>query len=144
MDWLILQRLTLVLFCGVAALVGLFLPWMTGGWLLDFSMSGWDWISEVGVEDAYEAFVTLIGGITMIAFTLPALLIYTFKGQAKGEMRILGILTAIAAIVALVGCWLFIKEINDTPGTNLGTGLFVSAGGSTAGLIFGLSIPLRV
>ncbi len=144
MDRLILHRLILALACGAAVLAGLFLPWITGGWLLDLSMSGWDWISEVGVEDACEAFVTLIGGIMMIAFTLPALLIYMFKGQAKGEVRILGILTAIAAIVALASCWLFIKEINDTPGTNLGTGLFVSAGGSTAGLIFGLSIPLRV
>ncbi|HEY49427.1 MAG TPA: hypothetical protein G4O13_05210 [Dehalococcoidia bacterium] len=144
MERLIFYRLILVLACGIAALVGLFLPWMTGGWLLDFSMSGWDWISEAGIEDAHEAFIALVGGSMMIAFTFPALVIYLVNKKAKGEVRILGVLTAIAALAALVGCWLFVKTINDTPATDLGTGLFVSAAGSTLGMIFGLSVPLRV
>jgi hypothetical protein len=129
----------ITLACGIAVLVGVFLPWLSVSmWGITVSLSGWDAI-QVGISDAPEPFVVLIGGILMIACALPAFIVSLATKGAKGVVRALGIVASIAALIAIGGgLWAIIPAISDGIAELIGYGLYICIAAAVLGLGFGI------
>jgi|GEM_PF-1437464 len=139
----------IALLCGIAVLVGIFLPWGTASFLgghLSFSASGMDVISNSGwdisdfvLPDNLHAVLVLIGAAIMIVSALPALFM---AASTKGRVAVipLGIQIALGAVIAIGGlAWFFVQlsSIDNWTGY-VGYGTYICGGGAVLGLIFGV------
>ena len=141
----------IALLCGIAVLVGIFLPWaeasssilgvhfslsVTG---LDvISTSGWD-ISDIALSDNLHAILVLIGAAIMIVCALPALFLSTSSGGGKAAVIPFGMLISLGAAVAIGGlAWFFVDMSSVDNWTDyVGYGTYICGGGAVFGLIFG-------
>jgi hypothetical protein len=139
----------IALLCGIAVLVGIFLPWAEGEGplgILSFSVtglnvissSGWD-ISDIALSDNLHAILVLIGAAIMIVCALPALFLSASSGGSKGAVMPFGILISLGAAVAIGGlAWFFVDMSSVDNWTDyIGYGVYICGGGSVLGLIFG-------
>ena len=138
--------LIVVLLCGIAVLIGVFLPWISGPawWPATITLSGWGGISQYGLNDATEACLVFLGGILMIGFALPAVIAsLTFKGSQK-MVRNLSILSSVAALLAVGGAlWAFIPIVSDGLIDFIGYGFYISFVAAILGLVSGIIVSVR-
>lgn len=124
---------TILLVCGVIALVGIFLPWVGG------AISGWEAFSDFGINDATEPFLVFIGSILLLVFALPAVIISANPGGSQKLVRNLCILASIGAAVGIGGAsWFLIEVINDDLVEILSYGFYVSYAAAALGFVFGI------
>ena len=146
----------LTLVCGILVIVGVFLPWISGsvsvlGIPLSFSWSGWDIIDASGWDIAelvsptnVHALLVLIGGIIMAVCAFPAIILSTLP-VARLAIFPLGVLTSLAAIVAIGGvAWFVIDMVSNDAGSYIGYGVYLSAAAAFTGLIFGGVFVARI
>jgi hypothetical protein len=141
----------IALLCGIAVLVGIFLPWgeVSGSVLgVDWSISatgmdiisssGWD-ISDMALSDNLHAMLVMIGAAIMIVCALPALFLAASSGGGKAAVTAFGILISLGAIVAIGGlAWFFVDMSSVDNWTDyIGYGVYICGGGAVLGLIFG-------
>jgi hypothetical protein len=112
--------------CGILVLVGLFLSWYS---VMGFSSSGWDMISNAGIDDAFGQLLVLIGALIMIGCS-GMVLINSLRG--KGTLRTLRTLE----IVSLVGATMAVsvafpaliqQAAGDASMGDTGAGLYLCA-----------------
>jgi len=141
----------IALLCGIAVLVGIFLPWAeaSGSVLgVHFSLSvtgldvinasGWD-IAEIALSDNLHAVLVLVGAAIMIVCTLPALILSISSKGGGVAVSAFGILISLASLVAIGGlAWFFIDMSSIENWTDyIGYGAYICGGGAVLGLIFG-------
>jgi len=139
----------IALLCGIAVLVGIFLPWAEGAGpigLFPFSVtglnvissSGWD-ISDLALSDNFHAILVMIGAAIMIVCALPALFLSASSGGGKAAVMPFGILISHGAAVAIGGlAWFFVDMSSvDNWMDYVGYGTYICSGGAVLGLIFG-------
>jgi hypothetical protein len=141
----------IALLCGIAVLVGIFLPWAeASGSILGvhfslsvsgldvISTSGWD-ISDFALSDNLHAILVLIGAAIMIVCALPALFLSMSSRGGKATVKPFGILISLGAVVAISGlAWFFVDMSSVDNWTDyVGYGTYICGGGSVLGLIFG-------
>jgi hypothetical protein len=126
----------ILLVCGVIALVGVFLPWV--GDVL--SISGWEAISDFGINDATEPFLVFSGSILLLVFGLPAVIV---SANPEGSQRVLLSLCILASLGAALGIggasWFLSGAINNDAVELLSYGFYASYAAATLGLIFGIT-----
>jgi hypothetical protein len=142
----------IALLCGIAVLVGIFLPWgeVSGSVLgVDWSISatgmdiisssGWD-ISDMALSDNLHAMLVMIGAAIMIICALPALFLSMSSRGGKAAVTAFGILISLGAIVAIGGlAWFFVDMSSVQNWTDyVGYGTYICGGGAVLGLIFGM------
>ena len=128
----------ILLICGVMALVGVFLPWVGG------IVSGWDAISEYGINDATEPFLVFIGSILLLAFALPALIVSANSEGSQKAVLTLCILASLGAAVGISGAsWLLSDVIKGDGVEFLSYGFYMSYAAAVLGLIFGIIVSVR-
>lgn len=129
----------ITLACGIAVLVGVFLPWLNvplAGIIIP--VSGWDVIG-FGIAKAPDVLLVLIGGILMIACALPAFIVSLVTKRAKGAVQALEIAVLVSAVLAIVGAlWFLIPIVSDGIAELIGYGLYMSIATAVLGLIFGI------
>jgi hypothetical protein len=141
----------IALLCGIAVLVGIFLPWAeASGSILGvhfslsvsgldvISTSGWD-ISDFALSDNLHAILVLIGAAIMIVCALPALFLSMSSRGGKATVKPFGILISLGAVVAISGlAWFFVDMSSVDNWTDyVGYGTYICGGGAVLGLIFG-------
>jgi hypothetical protein len=142
----------IALLCGIAVLVGIFLPWAeaSGSILgIHFSLSvsgldvirssGWD-ISDLALSDNLHAILVMIGAAIMIVCALPALFLSASSGGGKAAVMPFGILISLGSAVAIGGLvWFFIDMSSVENWMNyIGYGTYICGGAAVLGLIFGV------
>jgi hypothetical protein len=124
-----------LLVCGILALVGLFLAWVSisyMGW--GVSMSGWDALWE------WEPTLVLIGSILLLACSITALVLGIVR-KARGVVIGMGITSVIAAIMVIAGpVYILIDVATDqfADMSMLGAGLYVCIAAAFIAFIFGI------
>jgi hypothetical protein len=141
----------IALICGIAVLVGIFLPWAEASgsilgvhWSLSvtgmnvISSSGWD-ISDLALSDNLHAILVMIGAAIMIVCALPAIFLSASSGGGKAAVTAFGMLISLGAIVAIAGLvWFFVDMSSVKDWTDyVGYGTYICGGGAILGLIFG-------
>jgi hypothetical protein len=125
----------ILLFCGVIALVGIFLPWVGDGVI---SLSGWEAFSNFGIDKVTEPFLVFIGSILVLVFSLPAFIFSVNPGGSQ-LVRNLCILASIGAAVGIGGAsWFLIEVINEDLVEILSYGFYVSYAAAALGFVFGI------
>jgi len=147
----------MALLCGIAVLVGIFLPWgeVSGSVLgVDWSISatgmdvisssGWD-ISDLALSDNLHAILVLVGAAIMIVCALPALFLAASSGGVRVAVIPLGILIALGSVIAIGGLIWFLVDMSsvDKWTDYLGYGTYVCGGGAILGLISGVLASAR-
>ena len=139
----------IALICGIAVLVGIFLPWAEGTGplgILSFSASGMDVISNSGwdvsdfmLSDNLHAILVLVGAAIMIVCAVPALFLVASKGGRVAVLP-LGILISLGAIIAIGGLAWFLVDMSSADHWTdfVSYGTYVSGGGAALGFIFGI------
>lgn len=126
-----------VLLCGVAVVVGVFLPWWDE---LGVTVSGWDGI-EASIPDALEPFLALVGGAVMVICALLAFIVSLATRGGKAALLTLSLLATLATSVAIGGTAWFIVEAATDPLVEIsivGSGFYISIGMAVLGLIFAI------
>lgn len=138
-----------VLFCGVIVLVGIFLPWASASMTIEgvtfsASVSGWEALSDLGIDEATEVFLVFIGGILIFVFALPAVIVSIKTEGSQKVVRNLCILASLGAAVATgVTLWLFTDAIRDGVVEIVSYGFYISSAAAVLGLIFGIMASVR-
>jgi hypothetical protein len=147
----------IALLCGIAVLVGIFLPWAeASGSILGvhfslsvsgldvISTSGWD-ISDFALSDNLHAILVLIGAAIMIVCALPALFLSMSSRGGKATVKPFGILISLGAVVAISGlAWFFVDMSSVDNWTDyVGYGTYICGGGAVLGLIFGVLASVK-
>jgi hypothetical protein len=131
----------ITLICGIAVLVGAFLPWLSTS-LLGFTItiSGMK-VSEIADffgKSIPEPYLVLIGGGVMIVAALIVLIVSLSVKGGRAATVPFGIIASLAATAALVGgIWFIIDVVNEESLDILGYGVYLSAGAALLGTIFG-------
>lgn len=142
----------ITLICGIAVLVGTFLPWLSKSILgFTISRSGWDIVDTSGfdlaeliIPDNTHALLVFIGGIVMVACALTAVIISGMGKSARPAIIPLGIVASLAALAAFGGSVWFIIDIMDKDLADfMSYGLYMSAGAALLGTIFGTIMTLK-
>ena len=133
--------------CGIVVVVGIFLPWVrmapftgftgtgTGWWLRDLMLGGG--LMQV---DAHTVTLVLIGGILMIVFSLPCLIVSIAAPRARAVVMTLGIFAALSSLVAGGGAiWFIATAVTDNAIAALQYGLYVSMAGAVLGGSFAVT-----
>ena len=133
--------------CGIVVVVGIFLPWVTmspftgftgtgtGWWLRDLMLTGG--LMQV---DAHTVTLVLIGGILMILFSLPCLIVSIAAPRARAVVMTLGIFAALSSLVAGGGAiWFIATAVTDNAIAALQYGLYVSMAGAVLGGSFAVT-----
>lgn len=142
----------IALICGIAVLVGIFLPWMhyeVGGLVgvgTSHSLSGWGLIHNSELVSSLGAFgnsnlngnthalIVFIASIIMLLCAFTALILFISPKGGRVVGSAFGILVSLTALVAIGGLvWFFIDICN----TDVGYGAYICSGGAVLGLIFG-------
>lgn len=137
----------ITLICGIVTVVGIFLPWVTmaaftpftgtgtGWWLRDLMLAGG--LLQV---DAHTVTLVLIGGILMIVFSLPCLIVSIAASRARAVVMTLGIFAALSSLVAGGGAiWFIATAVTDNAIASLQYGLYVSMAGAVLGGSFAVT-----
>jgi hypothetical protein len=128
----------ILLICGVMALVGVFLPWVVG------EVSGWDAISEFGINDATEPLLVFIGSILLLVFALSTVIV---SANPKGSQKVvltLNILASLRAALGIAGASWLISDVIINDGLDfLSYGFYVSYAAAVLGIIFGIIVSVR-
>lgn len=148
--------LVVALICGIAVLVGVFLPWASAsfsmlGFPISLSLTGWEildtsvWdISEFVLPNNIYALLTLIGGIVISICAFACMMISGVSKAAQPAIIPLGIVLSLAALAAIGGSvWFVVDMINVDAGDYIGYGVYVTAGAALLGLISGAIVTLR-
>ena len=133
--------------CGIVVVVGIFLPWVTmapftgftgtgtGWWLRDLMLGGG--LMQV---DAHTVTLVLIGGILMIVFSLPCLIVSIAAPRTRAVVMTLGIFAALSSLVAGGGAiWFIARAVTDNAIAALQYGLYVSMAGAVLGGSFAVT-----
>jgi hypothetical protein len=133
--------------CGIVVVVGIFLPWVTmapftgftgtgtGWWLRDLMLGGG--LMQV---DAHTVTLVLIGGILMIVFSLPCLIVSIAAPRTRAVVMTLGIFAALSSLVAGGGSiWFIATAVTDNAIAALQYGLYVSMAGAVLGGSFAVT-----
>lgn len=135
-----------VLVCGIVVLIGVFLPWISGPawWPTTITLSGWDGVSQYGLNNATEACLVFFGGVLIIGFALPAVIAsLTSKGSQK-TVRNLCILASVAALLAVGDAlWALIPIVSDDLTDFVSYGFYISFAAAILGLVFGIIASVR-
>ena len=136
----------------IAALTGVFLPWIhySIGGNISYSLSGWgvfhntSWFDNIvlsmfKLDSNTHALIAFIAAIVMLVCALPAVFLSL---KAKGDsaaVKPLVIIVALAAVAVLVGVIWFLVDMSSAKNWSdyLGYGVYVCGGGALLGLIFG-------
>ncbi len=142
--------LVIALICGIAVLVGVFLPWASAsfsilGFPISISLTGWEimdtssWdISEFVLPNNIYAMLALIGGIVISICAFAAMIISGVGKAARPAIMPLGIVLSLAALTAIGGSvWFVVDMMNADAGDYIGYGVYVSAGAALLALISG-------
>lgn len=131
--------LIITLASGIAVLIGVFLPWISAPiWGFVVSVSGWDMI-KLGVAEATDLLLVLIGGILMIAWALPAFILSLVTKRGRKAVWALSIVASIGAALAIAGAlWFFIPAMSDGVTELISYGFYVSIAAAMLGLVFGI------
>ena len=139
--------LIVVLVCGIVLLIGVFLPWISGPvwWSTTaVSFSGWDGISQYGINNATEACLVFFGGVLIIGFTLPAAIASLTSKGSQQTVRNLSIIASVGALIAIVGAlWAFIPIMVDGLTDFVSYGFYISFAAAFLGLVFGIIVSVR-
>jgi len=124
----------IVLGCGIVALVGFFLPLLSG--VFGGSISGWDVISEFGIGDFTEPWLIFIGTIILLISAVIA--VAALKASPK-VVFYLSIAASLGAALAIGGATLFLIEaINNDVAEFLSYGFYTTFAAAVLGLVFGI------
>jgi len=127
----------ILLICGVIALVGVFLPWVIFG---EMSISGWEAISDFGIEGATEPFLVFIGSILVLVSALPAAIVSANPEGSKKVVLSLCILASIGAVLGIGGPSRFLFDaISNDVIEILGYGFYMSYAAAVLALIFSIT-----
>lgn len=142
-----------ILACGVVALAGVFMPWMSasaGG--ITSTISGWDLtrFNLVGLSIP-QPFLVLAGGISVIVcgmlLVVGASLSVTYAIQyakARKLFYTVGALIYISGALALGGAlWFGIYAAGDIGIGSIGYGIYVSVAAAVVGAIIGIRTSMR-
>jgi len=133
--------------CGIVAVVGIFLPWVTMAPFTGFTGTGTGWwlrdlMLGAGLMqvDAHTVTLVLIGGILMILFSLPCLIVSIAAPRARAVVMTLGIFAALSSLVAGGGAiWFIATAVTDNAIASLQYGLYVSMAGAVLGGSFAVT-----
>ncbi|MFC1866111.1 hypothetical protein ACFLYB_05315 [Chloroflexota bacterium] len=135
-----IEGVFILLLCGMAALLGVFLPWSNTA-----SISGWEGLQDIGISidlETIEVFLILIGSILVIIFSLSAAIVSRSPNSSQ-LVRNLCILATIGAAVAVGGAsWWFSLLINWESVDIAGYGFYLSFVASVLGFIIGITTSL--
>jgi len=140
--------------CGVVALAGVFMPWMSasaGG--VTSTISGWDLtrFNLIGMSNI-EPFLVLAGGIAMIIcgmlLVVGASLSVTFSipyAKARKLFYTVGALIYISGAIALGGAlWFAILAVGDIGTGSIGYGIYISVAAAVIGAIIGIRTSMQI
>jgi len=140
--------------CGVVALAGVFMPWMSasaGG--VTSTTSGWDLtrFNLIGASN-HEPFLVLAGGISMIVcgmlLVVGASLSVTFSipyAKARKLFYTVGALIYISGALALGGAlWFAIAAVGDIGTGKIGYGIYISVVAAVIGAIIGIRTSMQI
>ena len=137
----------------IAALVGVFLPWIhyqsgsIGGFSLSYSLSGWDAFNKSGWEVALaqlssdtHALIVFIAAIVMVVCALPATILSLSAKGGSAAVKPFGIIISLAALVAIGGLIWFMVDMSSVENWSdyIGYGIYVCGGGVVLGLLGGI------
>jgi hypothetical protein len=108
------------------------------------SFSGWDGISQYGLNNATEACLVLFGGVLIIGFALSAIITsFTSKGSQQ-TVRNLNIVASVGALLAVAGAsWAFIPIVVDGLTDFVSYGFYISFAAAMLALVFGIIVSVR-
>lgn len=123
--------------CGILALVGLFLAWVSASFMgYSVSLSGWDAMTLDGV--AWEPLLVLIGSIILLICSITALVLGIVR-KARGVVIGLGITSVLAAIMVLAGpVYVLIDAASESSLSFVGIGVYLCIAAGLIGFIFGI------
>lgn len=122
--------LVVALGCAVAAMVGVFLPWLSASFLgFTFSISGWEatqWSDVIG-GTIIEPYLVLAGSGIMMLCILPAIIVSIGGREAEDTVkRLAGVAAFGAGMVIAAMIWTIIDMHSDDVGEFIGSGVYVS------------------
>ena len=127
----------ILLICGVIALVGIFLPWVSDG---VFSTSGWETISEWGINEAIQPFLVFISSILVIIFSLPVIIVTAKPWRSHKLIVSLCIFTSIGAALGIGSAsWLLSDAINSGAVGLASYGFYISYAATVLALILSIT-----
>lgn len=128
------------LICGIVALVGVFLPWISSG---GTSVSGWNLTTLAGLvgQTYMQPYLVLGGGAVMAVFCLPAFIVSVATRGGRAAVLTLGIFATLASLLVIGGAaWVIIDAaIDPMLGISfVGYGAYMSVAAGVLGLSFGI------
>jgi len=130
----------ILIFCGIIALVGVFLPWAS-------SITGWEAFMEYGLSteaDTVQVFLVFIGSILLLITAIPVAFVSANPESSKRIVMILSILASIGAAVGVAGAsWFLSSAIRWESIEFLEYGYYMSFGATVLALIFGIIESIR-
>lgn len=127
-----MRKLTSIIMvvCGILVVAGIFLEWGAGGG------SGWDWMTDAGIDSAPGPLFMLIGGVLVILCSGLVLL-------GKGNLRTLRMLEIVSLVGATLATGPALCAVIPAGG-DAGYGLYMCAAGAVIGVIVGAIAATRV
>jgi hypothetical protein len=141
----------ITLVCGIVAIAGVFMPWATLAPgtkppVAPIIPTGWKFIDLIQGPplflqiDMFPLLLAFIGSILIIVFSLPALIISISVRRSRAPVMTMGILAALAAVVAAAGAfWFMTQASTDNAIAALQYGMYMTMAGAVLGASFAVT-----
>lgn len=116
----------IMVICGILVLVGIFLSWYS---FMGYSSSGWDMISDMGIDDAFAQLLVFIGALIIIGCSG---MVFINSLRGKGTLRTLRTLEIVSLVGATMAAsiafpMLIQAAAGDLSAGDTGAGLYLCA-----------------